>query len=217
MNRHYFVTPDAALQSRWREAFPDAVAIRDTPAAAPAASGIWISTRLAGWKTLLAACATQHAGVPVVVLDFQPDERTALQALDGGARGYCHALATPALLREIAIAVSHGGVWVGPELMSRMIGAAHRALSASAPRAETGTGPAPAPDALNTLSPREREVARAIGAGATNKEAAARLDITERTVKAHLSAVFEKLGVRDRLQLALLLAGENRSTPAAGA
>ena len=58
------------------------------------------------------------------------------------------------------------------------------------------------------LTTRERLVAEAIAAGKTNKEAARELDITERTVKAHLGAVFDKLGVRDRLQLVLLLSGK---------
>jgi len=58
-----------------------------------------------------------------------------------------------------------------------------------------------------TLSMRELEVARAVSEGLTNKEVAWRLGITERTVKAHLGAVFDKFGVRDRLQLALRLAG----------
>ncbi len=53
------------------------------------------------------------------------------------------------------------------------------------------------------MSEREREVAFAVAEGLTNKSVAQRLDITERTVKAHLSAVFDKFGVRDRMQLAL--------------
>jgi DNA-binding CsgD family transcriptional regulator len=68
--------------------------------------------------------------------------------------------------------------------------------------------PPAAPDQrLGELSPREREAAIMAGSGASNREIAAGLCITERTVKAHLSAAFAKLGVRDRLQLALLLRG----------
>jgi len=57
------------------------------------------------------------------------------------------------------------------------------------------------------LSEREVQVARLIANGASNKEIADRLVITERTVKAHLTAIFEKLGVRDRLQLSLRVNG----------
>lgn len=53
------------------------------------------------------------------------------------------------------------------------------------------------------LTPREQEVVRLIAAGASNKEIAQRLAITERTVKAHLTSTFEKLGLSSRLQLAI--------------
>jgi DNA-binding NarL/FixJ family response regulator len=62
---------------------------------------------------------------------------------------------------------------------------------------------APSAD-LSLLTSREKAVAELVAAGKSNKEVARDLDITERTVKAHLSAAFEKLQVRDRLQLVLL-------------
>ncbi|MBL8432557.1 MAG: helix-turn-helix transcriptional regulator, partial [Dechloromonas sp.] len=57
------------------------------------------------------------------------------------------------------------------------------------------------------LSGRETQVARLVASGASNKEIADQLAITERTVKAHLTVIFEKLGVRDRLQLSLRING----------
>ncbi|MBV5337679.1 MAG: response regulator transcription factor [Deltaproteobacteria bacterium] len=59
--------------------------------------------------------------------------------------------------------------------------------------------------ALAKLTEREREVAVLVAHGECNKEIARELNIAERTVKAHLSTVFEKLDVRDRLQLAIHL------------
>lgn len=91
----------------------------------------------------------------------------------------------------------HGGLWVGPHLLARLITGLAPQL-AQAPEA-------PAAPALDELSPREREVTIAVAEGLTNKQVALRLDISERTVKAHLAAVFDKLGVPDRLQLALLV------------
>ena len=58
-----------------------------------------------------------------------------------------------------------------------------------------------------SLTEREREVAIAVAQGASNKEIARQLDITERTIKAHVGAILEKLGVRDRLQLSLIVNG----------
>jgi DNA-binding NarL/FixJ family response regulator len=62
-------------------------------------------------------------------------------------------------------------------------------------------------DVLDMLTAREREIALQIGGGSSNRAIAQRLGITERTVKAHLGSVFAKLGVHDRLQLALLVTG----------
>lgn len=58
---------------------------------------------------------------------------------------------------------------------------------------------------LEKLSPRERDVALQVAGGASNKDVARRLNITERTVKAHLTSTFDKLEVRDRLQLVIAL------------
>ena len=57
------------------------------------------------------------------------------------------------------------------------------------------------------IAPRERQILRIAATGASNKEIADRLAITERTVKPHLTAIFEKLAVRDRLQLSLRVNG----------
>jgi len=60
------------------------------------------------------------------------------------------------------------------------------------------------------LTEREREIAALVGNGGTNKQIARQLDISERTVKAHLTGIFRKLGVADRLKLALLLAASHQ-------
>ncbi|MCH8282968.1 MAG: helix-turn-helix transcriptional regulator, partial [Chloroflexi bacterium] len=64
-------------------------------------------------------------------------------------------------------------------------------------------------DSLTILTERERAVALAVAEGRSNKEVARLLDITERTVKAHLGAAFRKLGVRDRMQLVLKLSRQD--------
>jgi two-component system NarL family response regulator len=60
---------------------------------------------------------------------------------------------------------------------------------------------------LANLTRREYEIATLVGNGESNKQIARRLDITERTVKAHLTEVFRKLDVGDRLKLALIVKG----------
>lgn len=69
---------------------------------------------------------------------------------------------------------------------------------------------APLPAWVTLLTVREQEVAMAVAKGASNKEIARQLDITERTVKAHVGAILDKLKVRDRLQLSLCINGWSR-------
>ncbi len=198
MGAHLFLTPDARILDGWCRAFGD-LARAGSPAALPdAAAGglLWVDVAHADWEGLVRAASAR--GGRVVVLSAMPGGEQALRALELGARGYCHAFATPELLREVALVVRHGGLWVGPELLARMIRATVPAVAAAAEAS------APLPG-LDTLSAREREVAEAVAEGLTNKQVAGRLGITERTVKAHLATVFEKTGVRDRLQLALRL------------
>lgn len=188
---HLFLTPDGRMQPRWREAFANAVAASTGPLP-PDIEVIWLNEAHPHYPALLLELGRQ--GRPLVVITLVPDQERALAALAAGARGYCHALATPEMLRDVAAAVSHGGLWVGPELMNRLI----RSLPATA----VSRSQEEALD-LAALTERERETAQRVAQGYSNKEIARQLDITERTVKAHLSAIFAKLGLRDRLQLAL--------------
>lgn len=133
-------------------------------------------------------------GCPVVVLSNLPSNEEGLVAFSAGAAGYCNSLAIPAVLRQVSAVVEQGGLWVGQDLMRRLFSA----LTARA---------APVQTSLGVLSVREHQVAQAVARGGTNKEIARAMGITERTVKAHLTAIFEKLGVRDRLQLSLIVNG----------
>jgi DNA-binding NarL/FixJ family response regulator len=200
MTKHLFLTPDPHLLPRWQAAFPEAIVV--TSVSADLIHGdsciLWVSTRMPDWREQLAQQAGA-AGNRCVVLSGTPAQTEGLQALEAGARGYCHAYATPEMLREVAVVVLHGGLWVGPELMARAIRAS---------RAGGGAMDRSAQQALACLTEREGAVALAVARGLTNKEVAAALDITERTVKAHLSAIFEKLAVRDRMQLALKLSSQ---------
>lgn len=70
---------------------------------------------------------------------------------------------------------------------------------------ERVTSPATPAPRQQTLTPREQQIASGIAAGRTNRDIAARLGITEQTVKNHLTSIFEKVGVDNRLQLGLVL------------
>lgn len=195
MTQHLFISSKIRLPPRWRAAFPHATIARALGTAGP--DVIWWAPERFDVDALQALVASLDSAVPVVVMASEPTQEAAMQALALGARAYCHTHATPGMLEQIALVVLNGGLWLGTELMSRV-------MSAAAQRLLDGDN-APTASRLDVLTPRERAVAFEVARGATNKEAARTLDITARTVKAHLSAVFEKLGVRDRLQLVLAL------------
>lgn len=208
MKRSIFITARPHPIPRWHEAFPDALLLCGHDAepidanTLQQAAVIWLHVTQegdtgAGRVSEIRAQSRQ----PIVVLSNVPEDAQGMAVLAAGAAGYCSALSLPAVLRQVASVVEHGGVWVGPQLMRRfMQGLAARGNGAVQP-------------VLNALSLRERQVAEAVAHGSTNKEIARTMGITERTVKAHLSAAFEKLGVRDRMHLSLLINGVEDSTP----
>jgi DNA-binding NarL/FixJ family response regulator len=135
------------------------------------------------------AIAAAHPDVKVVVLTTFVDRERVLEAVDAGAVGY--------LLKD-----------TDPEELVRSIRAAARGESPFSPRAaqalladRTDRSSRASPAA--TLTDREREVLRLVVGGLSNKEIARRLGISEKTVKAHLGATFQRIGVRDRTQAAL--------------
>jgi DNA-binding NarL/FixJ family response regulator len=121
----------------------------------------------------------------VIVLTSFGDDRHIADALDAGAVGYMLKHAGPDELLDAIRAAAAGDSPLDPKaarvlLASRRVGPAARQLSA-----------------------REEEVLRLVASGLANKQIARRLDISERTVKAHLTNVFAQLGVSDRTQAAL--------------
>lgn len=227
MKRHIFLTRRAEEVARWREAFPNAEVVSYSAASTmlvsrPAEALVWLhlandaspGAAKPGAPTRPAAGdERRHDGNPadlvklaigiapgcaVVALSNQLDQEEGLTCLEAGASGYTNALSNPEVLRQIAMVVENGGLWVGPELLGRLRTSLGRMQPNQLRNIEAR---------LAALSPREREVALAVAAGASNKEVARDMGITERTVKAHLTAIFERLGVRDRMQLALLVNG----------
>ncbi|MBS3669302.1 response regulator transcription factor [Vreelandella boliviensis] len=199
--KHWFITTDGNLKARWKKAFPEMVTSKPDVFIGKAQPNdvVWLSTTVEGWSELIGSLTAK--GAIVVVLSYSPNDREALKSLDLGARGYVHTLAAPEVLKQVALVVTNQGVWVGQELLAKVLGGSFKALQQRAEGGETFNTAE-----IGSLTDRERGVALAVVRGATNKEVARQLDITERTVKAHLSAIFKKLAVRDRLQLILKLA-----------
>lgn len=123
--------------------------------------------------------------VHVVVLTSFADQRRILDALAAGAAGYILKDADPDELVAAVQAAATGGSPLHPKAARVLLDA----------RREEKSG--------RQLSAREEEVLRLVVEGLPNKRIARRLGITERTVKAHLTRIFQQLGVADRTQAAL--------------
>jgi DNA-binding NarL/FixJ family response regulator len=132
-----------------------------------------------------AGIVASNPDVHVLVLTSFSDETRILRALEAGADGYLLKHSEPEDILVGIREVVRGGSPLDPKA-ARVLLTRHRS-------AEPGT----------RLTEREREVLRLIGEGRPNKTIARRLGITERTVKAHLTSVYQRLGVTDRTQAAL--------------
>ena len=139
-----------------------------------------------------------NEAVPIVCMVPFPKDEDAFALLARGARGYCHVAAAPAQLRLVANTVKNGGFWLPASLMRRVMTSAGSLVAQISTRKSVS---------MDELTKRERQVAKAVADGLSNREIAERLSISERTVKARLTSVFQKMDVRDRVQLALLLRG----------
>jgi len=201
--KHIFITTLKQSVESWLKAFPQLTTIADVVSADVAgASIIWVHAQIEQgnqWRKHVQQILTFLPSAKVIVLSNNPEQAEAMQALELGAVGYLHAYAHQHVLQEVYSVVSHGGVWLGRDVLKHLITLTTRGN--------------PQPDAteeiLDGLTKREREVALEAARGNSNKEIARALSISERTVKAHLTSVFDTLKVRDRLHLALVLQGKS--------
>ena len=217
------ITLDRELEERCRRAtsahysITRVDAIAEAPARVAAAA---YEVVLVDGETLQRPYAEQVTGlvatpgvgrVIVMTADFIEDEEVAL--LRGGVQGVCRRGIDPNSLRQV-LSVTENGVWVTRSLLPRLVTELRRQAQQVAATPAAVSVPPPslspppprvAPEKLATLTPRERDIVQRLAGGATNKELAGELDISERTVKGHLSNIFMKLGVPDRLKLVLYL------------
>ena len=123
--------------------------------------------------------------------------------LKAGIRGCCQSDTEPTLLKQVVMAVQGGELWIRRSLTSRLV----KELNKTTFKNKTYQHNL---SMLNRLTQREYDIAVRVGNGESNKLIALACKITERTVKAHLTEIFIKLAVTDRLNLALFLVANNR-------
>jgi DNA-binding NarL/FixJ family response regulator len=141
---------------------------------------------------VLRALDDSEATVRTILLTASAGTSEMVEALRRGARGLVLKNSATALLYKCVRCVAAGEYWFGRDRMSTLIEAV-RMLGA----AESTKLPA------RTLTKREGHIVAAIVEGATNRDISAQLGVSEQTVKNHLSNIFDKVGVSNRLELAL--------------
>lgn len=152
----------------------------------------------------IAGFTKSHSATKIIVLSGAISDQMELALFKAGVRGCCRSDIDPQLLKRIIVAIQHGELWIRRTITPLLLDE----LGASTRNEETNTRRATASlGRLADLTRREREIAALVASGENNKQIARRLAITERTVKAHLTETFRKLGIPDRLKLALLLMG----------
>jgi len=141
---------------------------------------------------LLRALAARALSIPVVLLTTFDDAPAFDEAVRAGAKGFLLKAISPDTLLQALRDVAAGGTALRPGMTDR--------IEREAPRVERGFEATPRPD---PLSPKELQVLRLVASGRSNTEIAALLGNSEGVIKNHCSAVFSKMGVRDRTQAVL--------------
>jgi DNA-binding NarL/FixJ family response regulator len=151
----------------------------------PGVDGIEATRRLA---------AAPGGGPRVLILTTFDLDHYVYDALRAGASGFLLKDVTAERLFDAVRVVAAGDALLAPAVTRRLIGEFTRLHDGA-------RGPATPPAAaLASLTPRETEVLRLVAQGLSNPEIAARLIVTEETVKTHVSRLLNKLGLRDRTQ-----------------
>ena len=133
---------------------------------------------------------SQHPEIPVIIVSATEDPETIRRAMDFGASGFVPKSQPVERIREAVETVLRGGIWVPPGLDLSMVGDKEtRNLAAR----------------LSMLTPQQVRVLMMLGEGLLNKQIAFKLGVSEATIKAHVSAILQKLGVDSRTQAVIAI------------
>lgn len=197
-----FITHPQFHTTAWQQALPDAkiLTYSDLPNSPEARKKLFSNQKLVlllshipDWETLMNELQTTQTNW--MVLSRNTNQQEFRKILAAGARGYLDALSHPDSIKLAVKSVASGALWIPDPFMSQLV----QSISAKLPQRKT-------PD-LSCLSPKEIEVAKLISTGTANKQIAEQLHVTERTIKSHLTQIYNKLNIRDRMQLMLYMQG----------
>ena len=147
--------------------------------------------------------AARSAATRVMVLTAFSDDENVLNAAKGGAKGYISKGVPSTTLLQAIKTVHNGGSWIDKEISSWET-FEEIVQGNSSPRDEA---PPKLDESIKTLTKREMEILRLVAEGLTNEEIGKKIFISEKTVKTHLTNIFDKLKVNNRFKAALMLMG----------
>lgn len=207
-SKHLLVSSDGQAPLRWSETFAGAMVCRNDSLLNLKPVMVWLWLDIGAEPATVMSPLREHFGdqVPIAVMTRIPSAAEAVKALQQGARAYLNAQAMPQVLKRVHDTVSSGAVWLGADLVEFLSGALQQVAAAPAKQLVD-------PQWRELLTGREIQVAELIGKGLNNKLVAREMSITERTVKAHLTSIFNKLGIKDRLMLALMVSNRSAKVP----
>lgn len=157
--------------------------------------------------TEIASLKDSLPNLHIIVMTDHPEEREEISAILFGAKAYCGAMRDVRLLPKVVKAVMANELWVDRKFITRLLAEIDDITSAR--RQETRSLDV----GVAKMTPREAQIAENVAKGASNRKIAEDLNISERTVKAHLGVIFRKLGIHDRLQLALYMNRHHQISP----
>ncbi len=205
MNAILLISGQAALVEKWQPvlALNHSVSLIDHPAAKDFTpyTLIILDSRFIDDQSFPLTQIKPIAAKLLIIGERWPEENQ-VNALLAGAAGYCDVTASPRIILKAIDSILQNDIWIQRHLIRKVIGVLVKpAITAQPPPKQ----PLLTDTKLACLSKREQDVAQLICQGTSNKRIASTLSITERTVKAHLTSIFIKLNVTNRLHLGLLL------------
>ena len=135
----------------------------------------------------------QYPSLPIIVVSAHEEVSIIQRSIAHGAMGYIPKSAHPSHIGEAIRQVLEGDIWLPPNLPANL----H-----FAPRAADETALA---ERIQSLTPQQFRVLMMVAEGLLNKQIAYELDVSEATIKAHVTAIFRKLGVQNRTQAVLAI------------
>jgi DNA-binding NarL/FixJ family response regulator len=156
---------------------------------------VLLDINMPGWSGFITAekTATACPATAIVMLTVSEDQDQLLAAFKAGARAYVLKGVSARKLADVLRAAVSGEVYVSPPLATEMLALLTRSQ---------------APDPLQELTDREREILGLIGTGLTNREIGQRISLSEKTIKHYVTNILQKLQVRSRVEAAFLASRE---------